>query len=384
MIFRYTNALDKGLKEHNKLKAKHDRVLHKIEVLKSKLKQARTEELEHIVDASMLDQHIQQKYSKELSDLSHYENRKKSLVVELREDTRTMIAALRSSHTQMYRYCETTSLSLEKSLLDYLHYSHEHVKEVSSPSSSSLSSSLNQKIRSKSPTSKLPQGLTPRGGKEFTMSTSALKKMHSKDGNVEESTPSRPPRTRHISPGPPKYEAAPPPTRPPRKYSPPKSKPSASSSSRVRPQGMKKSNQEFKMSTSSLAKKHSHDMFIPESYSLYGETERFDDSMTTSPELAPIRTTTGPPPPARVSSSEHLKLRNEMMEASKNGDYDRASVIQELLKAAELHEHKKEDSDGTEYDTEDTEEEEEEEEEMKRKSAIRGRELFMLNVVDNL
>ena len=139
----YTKALDKGIQMHKKLKSKHDRVLHRIDVLKLKIKNGRADELAHIVDASVLDEHMQRKFHREFSELRQLENQKKTLIVELKEETRGMVAALRSSHTQMHRYCEQTSLSLEKAILSYLISSHKHVQQVSQSSDTSKQSKEN-------------------------------------------------------------------------------------------------------------------------------------------------------------------------------------------------------------------------------------------------
>ena len=345
---QYTKALDKGIQLHKKLKSKHDRVLHRIDVLKLKLKNGRAEELQHIVDASTLDQHMERKFHSEISELRDLEKRKKKLTVELKEDTRAMIAALRSSHTQMHRYCEATSLSLEKSIVSYLHSSNQHVLQDAGPSSKKKTSNDYD-----------TQRRAVDNGVQFRTSTSALRHMHEKDDDdeKEDKVPIRPPRSDPIRPprSSPRLSEpeSPKPSRPPRKMKSPKPSRRVRQSVRL-PQGLSpRPGKEFYMSTSELKNKHSHEMFVPESYDLY------EDSMTP-----------GPTPPSRVSSSEHQTLRFEMMEAARNGDYERAGVIQELLKAAELTEHE--------------EEEEEETHQKKHRLSTSGRELFMMNVVDNL
>ena len=182
--------------------------------------------------------------------------------------------------------------------------------------------------------------------------------MHRKDdaddGNENDQIPTRPPRSGTIRSS---HPDSPPPSRPPRKNIPASSRNArARQSVRISPHGhSSRSGRQFNMSTSELKKKYSHEMFVPDSYDLY------DDTMTQAPT-----------PPTRVSSSEHESLRAEMIAASQMGDYERAGVIQELLKAAELMEEHEE------------EEEQIQKRKERRKSATNGRELFMMNVVDNL
>ena len=350
---QYTKALDKGIKIHKKVKSKHDRVLHRIDVLKLKLKNGRAEELAHIVDASILDKHMQRKFHSEFSELKELEKRKKKLTVELREDTRAMVAALRSSHTQMHRYCEATSRGLEKSIVSYLHSSNQHVlQDVDT---------LPEKKKSNVSNEYDTQGRRAENGAQFRTSTSALRSMHKKnDEEKRDGVPIRPPRSDPIRPPRNSPRLSEPeslkPSRPPRKMKSPKPSRRVRQSVRL-PQGLSpRSGKEFYMSTSELRKKHSNETFVPESYDLY------EDSMTPKPK-----------PPTRVSSAEHQTLRAEMIAASQDGDYERAGVIQELLKAAELIEHDEEE-----------EEEEQTHHQKRHRLSTSGRELFMMNVVDNL
>ena len=113
--------------------------------------------------------------SSKLLQLKDLEKRKKKLTVELREDTRAMIAALRSSHTQMHRYCEATSLSLEKSIVSYLHSSNQHVLQDAGPSSKRKTSNDYKKKTSNDYDT---QRRTVDNGVQFRTSTSALRHMH--------------------------------------------------------------------------------------------------------------------------------------------------------------------------------------------------------------
>ena len=345
----YIKAIDKGLATHKKVKSKHDHIIHRIHALKEKIRKGREDELAHIIDANMLDTHIQRKFHREFQDVRALEKQRDDHhIPELKSSTHAMVAALRSTHNQIHRYCEATSIGLEKAFRNYISFSHSHVKEE-------------EKEETKKHT-KIRKNGNRNGTKEmFKYSTSDLRKMHSNDSVLSDAdstiTTTKSSRS--------SFSREKPPIRPPRRDMAPRSphENRTRRSIRLSPVKNEKNNEEFRMSTSSLRRKHSHEMYVPESYDLYGDPKMHqkDTSMLkSSPPLSESETfTPTPTPPPRVSSSHHNELRIEMAEAAKCGDYDRAAEIQETLEKMEKADRKKK----------------------RRDSAHKGRELFLQNIM---